>query len=237
MGERGWPFASVDDYPAAEADPLYSSEHVKDLYIRAEPSYAGRFTVPVLWDKKNKTIVNNESSEIIRMFNTEFNDLIPAEKANIDIYPKELREEIDSVNDWVYNAINNGVYKAGFASTTEAYQAAVHPVFEALDKIERIFENKQFFVGDQLTEADVRLWVTIIRFDPVYVRHFKCNIRDIRHGYPNINRWMKELYWKNPAFKDSTNFDHIKTHYFWSHAFLNPQRIVPAGPIPHIEPL
>lgn len=237
MGEQGWPFASEDKFPAADVDPLYGSAHVKDLYLKADPNYGGRFTVPVLWDKKNETIVNNESAEIIRIFNTEFNDLIPADKAEIDIYPKQLREEIDSANEWVYNSINNGVYKAGFASSTEAYEAAVHSVFEALDKVEKILEGKEFFVGNQLTEADIRLWVTIIRFDPVYVRHFKCNIRDIRHGYPNIHRWMKGLYWKNPAFKDSTNFDHIKTHYFWSHTFINPQRIVPVGPIPHIEPL
>ncbi|KAF9779642.1 glutathione S-transferase [Thelephora terrestris] len=237
MGEKGWPFANVDQYPAADVDPLYGAEHVKDLYLRADPSYGGRFTVPVLWDKKKETIVNNESSEIIRIFNTEFNDLIPADEAKIDIYPKELREEIDRVNDWVYDTINNGVYKAGFASTAEAYEAAVYPLFEALDKVEKILEGKEFFVGNQLTEADIRLWVTIVRFDPVYVRHFKCNIRDIRNGYPNINRWMKDLYWKNPAFKDSTNFDHIKTHYFWSHPFINPQKIVPVGPLPHIQPL
>jgi putative glutathione S-transferase len=237
MGELGWPFASADKFPGANEDPLYGFSHVKELYLKADPDYGGRFTVPTLWDKKNHTIVNNESSEIIRMFNTAFNEIIPADKAAIDLYPSELHSEIDDINGWVYDTINNGVYKAGFASSTEAYEAAVYPLFESLDRIEKILNGKNYLVGDKLTEADVRLWVTIIRFDPVYVRHFKCNIRDIRNGYPAINLWMKKLYWNNPAFKDSTNFDHIKTHYFWSHPFVNPQRIVPVGPIPHIQPL
>jgi putative glutathione S-transferase len=237
MGEQGWPFASADKFPEANDDPLYGFSHVKELYLKANPEYSGRFTVPVLWDKKNHTIVNNESSEIIRMLNTAFNDMIPVDKAAIDLYPSNLRPEIDGINDWVYETVNNGVYKAGFASTAEAYEAAVYPLFESLDKVEKILNGKDYLVGDKLTEADIRLWVTIIRFDPVYVRHFKCNIRDIRNGYPVINSWMKKLYWNNSAFKDSTNFDHIKTHYFWSHPFVNPQRIVPVGPIPHIEPL
>ncbi|KAJ6567381.1 glutathione S-transferase [Mycena vulgaris] len=237
MGNDGWPFAQVDAFPGADVDPLFNAEHVKDLYLRANPNYDRRFTVPIVWDKTNNTIVNNESSEIIRMLNTAFNDMIPADKAALDLYPAEHRAEIDSVNEWVYPEINNGVYRAGFATQQEAYETAVKIVFAGLDKVEKILTGKDYLIGGQLTEADIRLWVTIIRFDPVYVGHFKCNFRTIRDGYPAINAWMKALYWKIPAFKDSTDFDHIKTHYYWSHPQINGTRIVPAGPIPHIEPL
>jgi len=237
MGTDGWPFASVDAFPGADADPLYQSQHVKDLYLRADADYAGRFTVPVLWDKKQETIVNNESSEIIRMLNSEFNPILPEDRARLDLYPSELRAEIDGVNEWVYDRINNGVYKSGFAKTPGAYQDAVVPLFEALDRVEALLKGKTYLIGDRLTEADVRLFVTIIRFDPVYVSHFKCNIRTIRYGYPNIHLWLRRLYWQNDAFKSTTNFEHIKTHYFWSHPQVNPTRIVPLGPVPNILPL
>lgn len=237
MGSDGWPFANSDEFPGAEVDPLYKSNHVKDLYLRADPDYGGRFTVPVLWDKKTQKIVNNESSEIIRMFNTAFNDFLSPEKAALDFYPEKLRSEIDELNEWIYPNINNGVYRAGFATTQEAYSKAVKELFGALDKVEKILVDKEYLVGNQLTEADIRLWVTIIRFDPVYVGHFKCNIRDIRHGYPAIHKWMQKLYWNNDAFQSSTNFQHIKTHYYWSHPSINPTRIVPVGPIPDIKSL
>ncbi|RDB28046.1 Glutathione S-transferase omega-like 2 [Hypsizygus marmoreus] len=237
MGTHGWPFASVDKFPGADVDPLYNSDHVRDLYLKADPDYGGRFTVPVLWDKKTHKIVNNESSEIIRIFNTAFNDLIPADKAGLDIYPANLRNEIDELNEWIYPDINNGVYRSGFATTQEAYQKAVLEVFAALDKVEKILTGKDYLVAERLTEADVRLWVTIIRFDPVYVGHFKCNIRTIRDGYPAIHSWLRKLYWNNDAFKSSTDFNHIKTHYYWSHPSINPTRIVPVGPIPNIKPL
>ncbi|KAF8814668.1 hypothetical protein BYT27DRAFT_7081391 [Phlegmacium glaucopus] len=237
MGSQGWPFAQVDSFPDADEDPLYHSEHVRDLYIKANPDYGGRFTVPILWDKKLHTIVNNESSEIIRMFNHAFNDFIPAEKAAIDLYPKDLRPQIDQLNDWIYPGINNGVYRSGFATTQTAYEKAVGEVFDALDKVEKIVTGKDYLVGDKLTEADVRLWVTIIRFDPVYVGHFKCNFRTIRDGYPAIHKWMQKLYWNDSAFKDSTNFEHIKTHYYWSHSAINPTRVVPLGPVPNVRPL
>jgi len=171
------------------------------------------------------------------MFNTAFNDMIAAEKAGLDLYPANLRTQIDEVNEWIYPNINNGVYRAGFATTQQAYQVAVVDVFEALDKVEKILAGKDYLVGGQLTEADVRLWVTIIRFDPVYVGHFKCNIRTIRDGYPAIHTWMQKLYWKNDAFMLSTDFDHIKTHYYWSHPSINPTRVVPVGPVPHVRPL
>jgi putative glutathione S-transferase len=238
MGTDGWPFASADPFPGADVDPLYDSKHVKDLYLRADPNYSGRFTVPVLWDKKQHTIVNNESSEIIRIFNSEFDALVPEErKAKLNLYPAELRGEIDGLNEWVYDQINNGVYRAGFATTPEAYRGAVVPLFEALDRVEALLKDKTYLVGGRLTEADIRLFVTIIRFDPAYVGHFKCNIRTIRGGYPNIHLWLRRLYWQNDAFKSTTNFEHIKTHYYWSHPHVNPTRIVPVGPLPPIEPL
>ncbi|KAF8348534.1 glutathione S-transferase [Amanita rubescens] len=237
MGPEGWPFANIDEFPAAEVDPLYHSSHIKDLYLKANPNYNLRFTVPVLWDKKTHTIVNNESSEIIRIFNSAFNDLLPKDKAALDFYPAEHRAEIDELNGWVYDDINNGVYKSGFASKQDAYEKAVHKVFEGLDKAEKILTGKDYLVGGKLTEADIRLFVTIIRFDPVYVGHFKCDMRTIRGGYPNIHRWMKQLYWNNEAFKSTTNFEHIKTHYYWSQTVINPWRVVAVGPDPNIEPL
>ncbi|CAK5275851.1 unnamed protein product [Mycena citricolor] len=237
MGNNGWPFAQVDAFPGADADPLFGAEHVKDLYLRANPDYDRRFTVPLIWDKVNNTIVNNESSEIIRMFNSAFNDQLPADKAALDLYPEEHRAEIDGLNEWIYPEINNGVYRAGFATSQEAYEKAVHIVFGGLDKVEKLLEGKDYLVGGRLTEADVRLWVTIVRFDPVYVGHFKCNFNTIRDGYPQINRWLKNLYWNSAAFKDSTDFNHIKTHYYWSHPQINATRVVPVGPIPNIQPL
>ncbi|KAH9925006.1 glutathione S-transferase [Epithele typhae] len=237
MGAEGWPFASVDAFPGADIDPHNGSKHVKDLYSRAEPDYGGRNSVPVLWDTKNKTIVNNESSEIIRTLNFEFNDLLPADKATLDFYPESLRKDIDEVNDWVYSTVNNGVYRCGFASTQEAYKDAVTILFASLDRVEKMLTGKDFIVGDTLTEADVRLFVTVIRFDLVYVGHFKCNLRTIRDGYPEIERWMRRLYWTNDAFSSTTNFEHIKTHYYWSHDSLNPTRVVPVGPNPHIRPV
>nr|GAT46139.1 glutathione S-transferase [Mycena chlorophos] len=237
MGSNGWPFSTADAFPNADPDPLFGSSHVKDLYLRANPDYEGRFTVPFIWDTVHNTIVNNESSEIIRMFNSAFNDQLPADKAKVDLYPEAKRAEIDELNEWIYPEINNGVYRAGFATTQEAYEKAVHIVFSGLDKVEKLLTGKDYLVDGQLSEADVRLWVTIVRFDPVYVGHFKCNFTTIRDGYPEINRWMKQLYWKNAAFKDSTNFEHIKTHYYWSHSQINGTRIVPFGPIPVIQPL
>ncbi|KAI5476731.1 Glutathione S-transferase [Pseudohyphozyma bogoriensis] len=199
-------------------DPLYHAKFVRELYFRAEKDYGGRFTVPILWDKKTETIVNNESSEIIRMFNSEFNTELSDEFAKIDLYPEALREEIEGQHSWVYDTINNGVYKSGFATTQKAYENNVVPLFESLEKVEKILEGgKDFMVGD--------------------VQHFKCNINTIRDGFPNINRWMKNLYHNYPAFKDTTNFEHIKHHYCTSHPQINPTRIVPLGPIPHIQPL
>ncbi|KAK2461175.1 hypothetical protein APHAL10511_006702 [Amanita phalloides] len=237
MGSEGWPFGNVDEFPGADEDPLHHSRHIKDLYLKANPDYSLRFTVPVLWDKKRETIVNNESSEIIRIFNSAFNGLLPGDKAALDFYPKEHQAEIDELNGWIYDSINNGVYKAGFATQQKAYEKAVWQLFGGLDKVEKMLEGKDYLVGDRLTEADLRLFVTIIRFDPVYVGHFKCNIRTIRDGYPNIHRWMRKLYWNNDAFKSCTNFEHIKTHYYWSQTNVNPTRVVAVGPVQNVVPL
>ncbi|EJD51468.1 glutathione S-transferase [Auricularia subglabra TFB-10046 SS5] len=237
MTADGWAFGDVDVFPGAETDPNEGARYLKEIYFTAAPDYTGRFTVPVLWDKEKRTIVNNESSEIIRIFDTAFNALLPPDRAALTLYPAELRAQIDGLNEWVYTDVNNGVYRAGFAKTQGAYEEAVLKLFAALDRLEGLVKGKDFLVGDQLTEADVRLFVTLIRFDPAYVGQFKCNLRTIRGGYPELNRYMKNLYWNYDAFKSSTNFDHIKSGYYYSQVNVNPTRIVPVGPVPHIEPL
>ncbi|KAI0718719.1 glutathione S-transferase [Cerioporus squamosus] len=234
LGENGWPFAKVDPFPGAERDPFYDSAYLKEIYQRADPNYTGRYTVPVLWDTKNETIVNNESSEIIRVFNTAFNHLLPADKAAVDLYPEELRSEIDELNGWVYETVNNGVYKSGFAKSQQAYEDAVYKLFDSLDRLEKILTGKDYLVGGRLTEADVRLFVTIIRFDVAYHGAFRCNIRTIRDGYPAIDLWLRKLYWNNPAFSETCNFVHIKEGYY---QLNNPHKIIPVGPIPNIRPL
>jgi len=236
--DLGWAFATASDYSGAEIDPLHPQyKHIRELYLSVNPEYNGRFSVPVLWDKKTEKIVNNESSEIIRMLNSEFNNFLSGEQKDLNLYPESVRSEIDALNDWVYDTVNNGVYKAGVATAQTAYEDAVKALFASLDRLEKILNEKEYLFGNKLTEADVRLYTTIIRFDLVYHGHFKCNLGTIRHDYPNINRWLKNLYWKNPAFKDTTNFEQIKTHYYWSHQPINPTRIVPLGPKPNIEPL
>jgi len=239
MGTKGWPFkkGAEHEFEGVEDEPFYGYSHLRELYFKVNPDYTGRFTVPVLWDKQKEAIVNNESSEIIRMLNTAFNDQLPADKAALNLYPQGLQAEIDSVNDWVYDTVNNGVYKTGFATTQQAYETAIKPLFASLDRLEGMLKGKDYLIGDRLTEADIRLFTTIIRFDPVYHGHFKCNIGTIRHNYPNIHLWLRKLYWGNPAFKEWTHFDHIKTHYYWSHKQINPTGIVPVGPLPPIEPL
>ncbi|KXH63979.1 ubiquitin-activating enzyme E1 [Colletotrichum salicis] len=248
LGEKGWRFVTKDekDIPGAHVvpDPVPGHEsytHLRDLYFESEPEYTGRFTVPVLYDTKLKTIVSNESSEIIRMLYTEFDDLIDEKHRSINPYPQSLRAQIDEANEWTYDKINNGVYKSGFATTQEAYERNVTALFEALDKTEAHLKTTAaegpYYFGKEITEADIRLYVTIIRFDPVYVQHFKCNIRDIRSGYPHIHKWMRNLYWNVPAFKDTTQFEHIKWHYTKSHTQINPFSISPVGPLPHILPL
>jgi putative glutathione S-transferase len=246
MDNNGWRFATEEEGKTeaigAGPEPFYGFKRLKELYFKANPDYAGRFTVPVLWDKKLETIVNNESSEIIRILNTEFNSIIDEEYTKVDIYPEDLRAKIDELNDWIYPTINNGVYKAGFATKQEPYEREVKAVFESQDKIEKILEERhasgeEFLLGNDITEADIRLYPTLVRFDPVYHQHFKCNIRMLRHDYPHIHRYLRTLYWKNDAFKDTTNFEHIKFHYTKSHPQINPHGITPLGPLPNILPL
>ncbi|KAK5085593.1 S-glutathionyl-(chloro)hydroquinone reductase [Lithohypha guttulata] len=243
----GWRFKQddEDDVPGENVtkDPLHPEfSHLRELYFKADKDYSGRFTVPTLWDKKNETVVSNESAEIIRMFYTEFDDLLPEKyrTPNVDLFPKDLQSTIEEANDWTYNDINNGVYKSGFASSQEAYEKNVQTLFKSLDRVEEHLSTSPgpFYHGDKITEADVRLFTTIIRFDVVYVQHFKCNIRDIRSGYPAIHRWVKNLYWNVEAFGPlTTQFEHIKRHYTRSHGQINPYAITPFGPVPDILPI
>lgn len=206
------------------------------------PDYDGRFTVPTLWDKKTNTIVSNESSEIIRMFYTEFDDLIDQKYKDVVLFPKDLQAQIEEANEWTYNDINNGVYKSGFATTQDAYEKAVTQLFTSLDKAEAHLKEQSskkegpYYYGKSITEADVRLYTTIVRFDVVYVQHFKCNIRDIRSGYPYLHAWVRNLYWNHPeSFGEATtDFVHIKSHYTKSHKQINQFSITPVGPLPNI---
>lgn len=222
----GWVFpVTSTEKPGAEPDPLNGVRTIRDLYELASSNYSGKYTVPVLWDKKLNTIVNNESGEIIRMLNTEFNEI--AENANLDLYPSHLQAMIDDVNGWVYNAINNGVYKCGFAKKQGPYEEAVTQLFEALDKCEAILTNQRYICGDVLTEADIRLFVTLIRFDEVYAVHFKCNKKLLRE-YPNLFNYTKDIY-QIPGMSSTVHMDHIKDHYYGSHPTINPYGIVPVG--------
>lgn len=228
-----------DGIAGVDRDPMYDAHFLRELYFKVDPNYEGRFTVPTLWDKKTEQIVNNESAEIIRFLNTEFNSLLDDEHAKIDLYPESGRAEIDDQADWVYNTVNNGVYKCGFATTQEAYESNMGPLFESLERLDKLLADRKYVAGtDAISEADVRLYTTIVRFDPVYFAHFRTNLGMIRHDFPNLHRWLQHLYWEHPAaFKDTTNFEHIKTHYTKSHPQLNPNRITPMGPRPDIVPL
>lgn len=222
MFENGWSF---DKDSGSTGDSHNSVDFLKDIYTIADPNFTGRVTVPILWDKKQRTIVNNESSEILRILNEDFRSIA---KSSIDLYPEQLRKEIDLINEDIYHNINNGVYKVGFATTQEAYDKNFDSLFLALSRIEKHLEQKNFLVGDQLTEADVRLFTTLIRFDSVYIVHFKCNKFAIRET-KNLKRYLKDL-WQRDAFKNTTNFDHIKRHYYLSHTHLNPSGLIPNGP-------
>ena len=222
MLENGWTF---DDGPGVIPDPIFGARYLYEIYARAEPRYTGRVTVPMLWDKATGTIVNNESSEIIRMFNSAFDGCgaLPG-----DYYPEDLRTEIDSLNARIYDTVNNGVYKAGFATTQEAYETAVTKLFQTLDFLEELLATRRYLLGDRLTEADWRLFTTLVRFDPVYVGHFKCNLRRIV-DYPNLFDYLRHLY-QMPGIAETVNMFHIKHHYYQSHRTINPTGIVPLGP-------
>jgi glutathionyl-hydroquinone reductase len=223
MSENGWTFAPGD---GVIPDSVNRTEFLHQLYARADPGYSGRVTVPVLWDKQRHTIVNNESADIIRMFNSAF-DGHGARPG--DYYPARLRADIDRINTRIYDTVNNGVYKAGFAGNQEAYAAAVAPVFETLDWLEQHLASRRFLVGDAPTEADWRLFTTLVRFDAVYHGHFKCNLRRLV-DYPNVWSYTRELYqW--PGIAATVDLAHIKRHYYMSHRHINPSGIVPVGPI------
>jgi len=216
MGPEGWYYSGEDG--SLPEDPLHGFKTLKQLYLKADPSYTGRYTVPVLWDKKTDAMVNNESSEIIRMLYSEFDHLLPedlreANKPGGGLYPAALRGEIDALNDWVYHTVNNGVYKTGFATTQEAYEANVHPLFRSLDRLEGILAShgKPFLFGDCITEADVRLYTTMARFDVAYVPVFMCNLKTIRHDYPHLNLWLRRLYWDGEAVRAQTRGAFRKT--------------------------
>lgn len=223
MLEQGWTFAS--DTPAATGDLLYGYSYLHQLYTRSQPDYTGRVTVPVLWDKQKQTIVNNESSEIIRMLNSAF-DRCGANAA--DLYPTHLQEKIDHLNSWIYDSINNGVYRVGFATSQQAYDSAVETLFSSLEKLEQKLSEQRYLAGDQMTEADIRLFTTLVRFDPVYVTHFKCDRKRIS-DYPSLSGYLRELY-QIPGIAESVNMTHIREHYYRSHPMLNPQGIISTGP-------
>lgn len=223
MLERGWTF---DDGPGVIADPVMDARNLHQLYVAADPTYTGRVTVPVLWDRKRQTIVSNESSEILRMLNTAF---AKVGAASSDYYPSAHRQEIDEVNARIYETVSNGVYKAGFATGQDAYEEAVAPLFETLDWLEDRLSQRRWLVGDHLTEADIRLFTTLIRFDAVYVGHFKTNLRRIA-DYPSLSGYVREIY-QIPGVAETVDFEQIKGHYYQSHPTINPSGIVPAGPV------
>ena len=223
MREHGWTFEAG---PGVVADPVMDADYLYQLYLRARPGMSGRVTVPLLWDQETDTIVSNESSDIIRMFNTAFDGLGAREG---DYYPEALREEIDRVNRRVYDEVNNGVYRAGFATTQEAYERAVRPLFEALDWLEQRLQDVPWLVGGRLTEADIRLFTTLVRFDAVYHGHFKCNLRRIA-DYPALSAYVGRMM-AMPEVAGTVHMDHIKRHYYESHRQINPTGIVPLGPL------
>jgi glutathionyl-hydroquinone reductase len=222
FGKKGWEFGTE---PGATLDTVNSKTAVADIYLIADPHYSGRSSVPVFWDKKRRTVVNNESSEIIRMLNSAFDAFTDV---RIDYYPTELRAEIDRLNDVIYETVNNGVYRAGFATTQAAYEEAARAVFATLDQLEQRLSRQRYLVGSQITEADWRLFTTLVRFDAVYYSHFKCNVRRII-DYPNLSNYLRDLY-QVPGVAETVNLDHIKRHYYGSHRNVNPTGIVPIGP-------
>jgi len=224
--EQGWRFG--DGSPEhGEPDPLHGWQFLSEGYALTDPSFEGRVTVPVLWDKETDVAVNNESADIVRMLNSAFDEW--AGNPGLDLYPEALREEIDTLNERIYDTVNNGVYRSGFASTQTAYEEAVYPLFESLDWLETRLADRRYLTGDRLTEADLRLAMTLFRFDVAYVGHFKCNIRRIV-DYPNLWAYTRDIY-QTPGVAETVDFDHIKRHYYVTHPQINPTRIVPVGPV------
>jgi len=228
MQANGWEFKGDErgGENGGTADHLFGSRTLWEIYVRADPIYSGRVTVPVLWDKQKNTIVSNESAEIIRMFSSAFDYLTGSTE---DFCPKELRAEIDALNARIYDAVNNGVYKAGFATSQAAYEESVTALFAMLDELEGRLASRRYLLGNNRTEADWRLFTTLLRFDPVYVGHFKCNIRRLA-DYPNLHGYLRDLY-QVPGVAETVNMHHIKQHYYRSHTMINPTGIVPVGPV------
>ena len=224
MLENGWTFD--ESFPGTTPDHLFSQKFLYQIYLKANPQYSGRVTVPVLWDKKNQTIVSNESSEIIRMFNKSFNELTGNQ---LDFYPEKFQKKIDEINDYTYHNINNGVYKVGFSTNQEVYEEEFNKLFSALDNLETMLINNKYLLGNELLECDLRLFPTLLRFDPVYVGHFKCNKKRIL-DYPQLNRYLSSIS-TNPQIKKTINLEPIKTHYYGSHPTINPTGIIPLGPL------
>ncbi|MEA2299361.1 MAG: glutathionyl-hydroquinone reductase [Solirubrobacteraceae bacterium] len=222
--ERGWAFRDVR---GATGDPLHGWEFLAEAYAASDPSFAGRITVPVLWDRETRRIVNNESADLVVMLNHAFDAV--AEHPDRDFYPVDRRPEIDALDEVVYETVNNGVYRAGFAETAEAYEEAVHPLFETLDRLDERLADRRFLLGAEQTLADWRLFPTLVRFDPVYVGHFKCNLRRIV-DYPNLGPYLRDLY-QTPGVAETVDLDHIKRHYYETHRGINPTGIVPVGPL------
>ena len=222
MADKGWTFQSGD---GVVPDSVNNAEYMYQVYTAAMSDYSGRVTVPVLWDEQTSTIVSNESPEIIRMFNSAFDNICASAG---DYYPQALRSEIDQLNERIYESVNNGVYKCGFATTQEAYNEAIVPLFDTLDWLDQRLSDQRYLTGSTITEADWRLFTTLVRFDPVYVGHFKCNVRRIA-DYPNLSGYVRDLY-QQPGVANTVNMQHIKDHYYASHESVNPSRIVPAGP-------
>lgn len=223
MLEKGWAFADPKEVPGCIPDTVNDFKYVRELYFQSDANYTGRFTVPILYDKKTKRIVNNESSEIIRMLNTDFNEF--AKNPELDLYPKAVRTQIDEVNDKIYHGYNNGVYKAGFATAQKAYEENAQLVYDTMIWLDKILEDRKYLCGETLTEADIRLFTTAIRHDPVYVVHFKCNLVTVK-DLPNLSQWMKRVY-EIPSVKETINMEHIKKHYYLSHKNINPTGLVP----------
>ncbi|MFC6731628.1 glutathione S-transferase family protein [Haladaptatus sp. DYSN1] len=226
--EGGWQF--TPEKAGCTADSINDFDYLRETYLEADPNVTGRVTVPVLWDKETGTIVNNESEEILRMLDTAFADFGNTE---VTLYPEGYREEIDDIIDAIYEPINNGVYRAGFADSQDAYENAVTELFDNLDYWEDVLEDQRYLAGDRLTEADICMFTTLVRFDPVYVNHFRCNLRRIA-DYPNLWNYLKDLY-QTPGVAETFDFAHIKEHYFTTHESLNPKGIIPKGPVLDFE--
>ncbi|KAI4596824.1 hypothetical protein KJ359_005167 [Pestalotiopsis sp. 9143b] len=242
-GWPGWQFPGAqgpdDVYEGATEDKLFGSKYLHEVYFKADADYKGRYSVPLLWDTKENTAINNESHELLRWLPTAFNNILPegSPERKLTLYPEHLRPAIDEIGEWMQRDLNTGVYKAGFATDQETYNKNVPVVFAALNHLEQIIHQNAgpYILGKELTELDIRAYATIIRFDAVYVQHFKCNLGTIRGNYPVIHEWLKNLYWNVTGFRETTDFTHIKENYTKSHDKINPLAITPMGPYPDVE--